>query len=236
MRSIKSGTVPRTSWYENLSLSEYVNPMEPAAILFLRQAFGGFYAPEEQRILRMMVRRPRGDLVLPQELQWLEFPIRVATSFQKSFDLYDDRFVYVTVRCGEVTSKTDDIWHADGFSMRTPHLPEQNYLWANHSGTQYLQQAFDIPADFDPMRHNLHTYFNDRAESSAITAVDHEWMYLIDPYVVHRRPPYCEGMHRKMFRISFVPIEIEDDTCTQNPLLPSGPYNREDIRKILERY
>lgn len=209
----RSSVVPRTSWYENINLAEYANPMTPAPRLYLQGGSGGFYPPDEQRVLRMMVRRPHGELILPPNLNWLEFPIRVATSFQKGFGLYDDRFVYVTVRCGEVTSKTDEIWHSDGFSMGIAQVPEQNYLWSDHTSTEYLEQGFDIPSDFDPMRHNIHAYFNDRADPDNIRAMDPGWMYLIDSYVVHRRPPRAAGLPRKMFRITFVPIEIRDDTC-----------------------
>jgi hypothetical protein len=41
---------------------------------------------------------------------------------------------------------------------------------------------------------------------------------------------------RTFWRVSFVPIEIEDDTCTQNPLLPRKVHGRSDIRNVLVRY
>lgn len=84
--------------------------------------------------------------------------------------------------------------------------------------------------------HNIHQYFQDNADEEKIVTLDSGMMWLLDPYMVHRRPKIRAGVKRKMFRISFVPIEIKDDTYTQNPLLPSGPYNRKDIRDSLIRY
>ena len=34
----------------------------------------------------------------------------------------------------------------------------------------------------------------------------------------------------------FYTVEIEDNTCTPNPLMPIKHYSREDIRKTLTRY
>lgn len=147
------------------------------------------------------------------------------------------QFVYITVRSGPVVSVTDDLWHVDGFSMRVPHPPEQNYIWSNCHGTEWLDQEFVLPSDFDPMRHNIHQYFQDRARPENIRVLEPHVLYGIDPYVVHRRPQVPAGVFRTFFRISFVPIEIEDDTCTVNPYLPrEKPYARKDIRERLARY
>ena len=51
-------------------------------------------------------------------------------------------------------------------------------------------------------------------------------VYVFDPYVIHRRPPKAFGTQRTFVRVTFVPIEIYDDACTSNPLLPSKVYNR----------
>lgn len=144
-------------------------------------------------------------------------------------------FVYVTVRHGMVTSETDDLWHVDGFSMRVPHVPEQNYICASAFPTEYLIKRWSIPKDFDPMRHNLHRYFQQRAEGPVGIGAPNV-IYAIDPYCVHRRPQVPAGTRRTFWRVSFVPIEIEDDTCTPNPLLQTRKYGREDVRKRLVDY
>jgi hypothetical protein len=190
--------------------------------------------PTEQYVLRMMVHTPEYGLCVPPELYWLFDTILVCIKNQALLNKHHP-FIYVTVRSGIVSSTTDDEWHVDGFSMRTPHVPEQNYVWTNCYPTEHLAQKFVIPDDFDPMRHNIHHFFQDNAGTN-IRQMACEQLHLIDPYIVHRRPKVPIGTRRTFFRISFVPIEIEDDTCTPNPLLPARVYGRPDIRKTLTRY
>ena len=210
----------------NLSLKFYAKTYAP--ILWRELLLD---TPAEQYILRMMVKRPDSDFHIPLELRWLEKTILEAYEYMD----YSKRFVYVTSRCGIVKSTTDDDWHVDGFSMRVPHVPEQNFIWSDCYPTEILDQQFVIPDDFDSMKHNLHHYFQDNAEENKAYSLQENYVHILDPYVIHRRPKVPEGTMRRMFRISFVPIEIEDDTCSQNSLLPSGPYGREDIRKSLHR-
>jgi len=191
-----------------------------------------------QMILRMMVRNPWSEgFQIPKELEWLRTAIVACNTVQLTQEIYNP-FVYVTVRHGVINTVTDDLWHVDGFSMRVPHNPEQNYIWTNRYPTELLDQEVTLPEDFDPLRHNIHQYFQDVADESNICTLRAEHIYGIDPYVIHRRPNNIPlGTERTFFRISFVPIEIEDDTCTVNPLIPrERPYGREDIRHRLERY
>lgn len=190
-----------------------------------------------QMILRMMVRnRSTNGWQIPGELDWLAPTILACDKLQVSHGIRNP-FVYITVRHGPVISETDDLWHVDGFSMRVPHPPEQNYIWSSCFGTETLPQKMELPADFDPMKHNIHQYFQDRADSRMIHVLRPMTLYAIDPYVIHRRPSLPRTVNRTFFRISFVPIEIEDDTCTINPLIPRlRPYGRKDIRLSLTRY
>lgn len=191
---------------------------------------------QEQYILRMMIRSPEsGGFLIPAELEWLRETILGLARLQEAV-FRAHPYVYVTVRNGEVQSATDDEWHVDGFSMRVPHYPEQNYIWSDCYPTEYLEQKFSIPEDFDPMRHNLHNYFQDHADPEKIRTLLPKHLAIIDPYIVHRRPVVPVGTQRCFFRISFVPIEIEDDTCSPNPLMPHRFYGRTDIRKTLTRY
>jgi len=186
-----------------------------------------------QYVLRMMVRGLYGSqIVLPDSLLWLKDTIEYCDGIQKKHGIHH-QFIYITVRHGLVTSTNDDTWHVDGFSMRYEHLPEQNYIYSNVSGTEILRQGFDIPDDFDPEKHHIHQYFQDHAKGESY-ALPVNRLFVIDPYIVHRRPNVSG--QRTFVRISFVPIEIEDDTCEKNPLMPSRTYNREDVRKTLRRY
>lgn len=226
---------------QNLNLQEYANVSAPIPVARFQAGLTqtALYPPRAQKILRMCVKLPRGELRLPQELNWLSPALIAAIRYQEATvpDGCYSRYIYITVRVGEVNTRTDDVWHVDGFSMRVPHVPEQNYIWADRGPTQWLEQKFPLPDDFDPMRHNLHMYFNTYGHPANIRTLDPCTMYQIDPYCVHRRDPETTGMKQRAFlRISFIPIEIEDDTCTPNPRLPLGPYNRGDIRKTLVPY
>lgn len=192
---------------------------------------------QSQMILRMMIRSPEANgYKIPSSLNWLKPVIEQCDTLQQKNSLFQP-YVYVTIRHGFVTTITDDLWHVDGFSMRIRHVPEQNYIWASNHGTEVLPQKMFLPKDFDPFRHNIHQYFQDVADESRTLTLKPKTLYVIDPYVIHRRPVLPEGVWRTFFRISFVPIEIEDDTNTANPLLPDNrPYGRVDVHNRLERY
>ena len=192
--------------------------------------------PEDQYVLRMLVMSPESNGVrLPPELQWLRSTLELCMYMQAEIGKRHP-YVYITVRSGVVRSVSDDEWHVDGFSMRVPHEPEQNYVWTDSCPTEYLDQQFVIPDDFDPLKHNLHQFFQDRADDACICLLPSQHLHQIDPYVVHRRPRVEAGTRRTFFRISFVPIQIEDDNNTANPLLPVPVFGRTDVRTHLTRY
>lgn len=194
-----------------------------------------FDLPKDQYILRMLVKGPDTSLIVPKPLRWLEWTICNLYNYHCQY-ISKHPYIYVTTRIGEVSSKTDDIWHVDGFGLDTPHIPEQNYIWADHTPTEVLHQNFAFPEDFDAKKHHIHWYFNDHVSPLAeVETLQPKNMYLIDPYVVHRRPPTASG-HRSFIRISFLPLPIKDDKNTQNPLLPVAPWKHRDIRETLVRY
>ncbi len=195
---------------------------------------------ERQYILRMLIKRPGSNFEIPSELEWLRETIMKCANLQEENGIsYNNDFIYVTVRHGIVTSKTDDLWHVDGFSVRKPHRPEQNYIWTNCYPTEGWPGTCFLPRTFDPLKHNLHRFFQNYEEryisfddgKSKILTSGHLW--LIDPFVVHRRPKIPENTFRTFFRVTFAPIEIEDDACTPNPLLPTRKYNNTDFRDSL---
>lgn len=219
---------------ENLDVHWYRYPTMPHAVDQLELT-----PPEErQYVLRMLVHRPDLGWSLPKNLLWLYPALRRAINYQEeNFGDISNRFVYVTVRHGEVTSQNDDVWHADGFSLRTPHVPEQNYIWCNHSPTEFYNGPITVPDDFDGMKHNIHMLFQDLIpKNPEIYVAPENTLLVFDTYHIHRRPVVPVGTHRTMVRISFVPIQIETDDCQQNPAFPVEVFNRSDIRTRLERY
>lgn len=187
---------------------------------------------DRQYILRMMVRNNVLPLSIPDELAWIKPTVLVLDNLQQRHGL-NNPFIYITVRHGIVTSKTDDLWHVDGFSMQTPHTPEQNYIYVDKYPTEWLTAKWKIPSTFDPFKHNIHSFFQEHEDQGIISEGKPGQIYAIDPYCAHRRRFIPIGVIRTMWRVSFIPIEIEDDTCTQNPLFPVKTYNREDVRTKL---
>ena len=218
-----------------LNLADYGHDVSSPVPVFSR----GRWSPpgaSSQYILRMMVRSPSsGGLAIPESLRWLSQMIIACNSAQRLHG-FDNPYVYVTVRHGEVSSVTDDSWHVDGFSMRVPHLPEQSYISSSNYATQWQDRTFPIPESFDPLSHNMHDYLASVSSDETARECEPWQVYAIDPYCVHRRPPASRGQSRTFWRISFVPIEIEDDTCTPNPLLETKRYNRRDFRERLTQW
>lgn len=218
----------------NLNLADFASYSEPYGVCRSTAR----PPVERQYILRMMVRSPDLPLSIPPELEWLASTIRYLDVYQRRHGLTNP-FIYVTVRHGQVTSTTDDLWHVDGFSMRKPHLPEQNYVCTRGAaGTWFLLKSWDIPETFDPLQHNIHMFFQDHPASRTAPIVQavEDTIYAFDPYCVHKRPPLHNEETRTFWRVSFVPIEIEDDTCTPNPLFPAKKYGTTDFRTTLTRW
>jgi hypothetical protein len=215
----------------NLGMFQNVNAPEEVGLVVLDPQL------PRQYILRMMVMRDGDPMQVPSELSWLSPMITMAEKNQASIGVRQP-FCYITVRHGEVTSEQDDEWHTDGFSTRITHLPEQNYIYANTSPTEWARQGFYIPSDFNPLVHNLHRYLAARVQEENIRTAVPRMVYAIDPYVLHRRPPVTAGITRTFVRISFTPIEILDDAHTPNPLLPCRTYGKDgvSIRNKLKEY
>lgn len=187
----------------------------------------------ECHVLRMLIRRMHGTYCIPPTLAWVQPMVDMAERHQTESGLRQP-FTYLTIRCGTVRAETDDEWHVDGFSKTITHLPEQNYVWASHSATQYYTHAIPLPAEFDPLRHNIHKYFQRRISPEHVEQMKSQHVYVLDPYVIHRRPPETQNTRRCFVRVSYTPIEIEDRNNTPNPYLP--PYAvRDGIKDMRDR-
>lgn len=171
---------------------------------------------ERQYILRMAIRAHGSDITIPSELDWIRpmFDRAIASQTQMGID---HPFIYVTIRHGTVNSTSDDEWHVDGFSTKTPHVPEQNYLWCSDDAFEYSELNVAFPDDFDPRRHNIHRYLAQHV--TEVSKAKSRTLYCMDPYVIHRRPSSTTGTYRTFVRISFVPIQINDVNNTPNPHL-----------------
>ena len=180
---------------------------------------------ETQMILRMLVETPSHGVRLPKELEWLSTALESAKTFQREHIGVRHPYTYVTVRHGFVDTHLDDEWHVDGFSTKITHLPEANYVFATgEHPTEWVEQSFPFPKDFDPLVHNVHKFFQHRVNPSCVRRMIPGVLTFMDPYVIHRRPPATRGQYRTFVRISFTPIEIPDINNTPNPLIPTPHY------------
>ncbi|SRR6266403_159851 len=186
---------------------------------------------EEFYILRMLIKRMFNDYQIPNELSWCKSLIEKADAYQKEMGIIQP-FVYLTIRKGFVKSTTDDEWHVDGFSKTITHLPEQNYIWTDILPTEYIEKSFIIPKDFNPLKHNIHKYFQKRIDyTDDIKTMGSKVLYGLDPYIIHRRPEINNTIERCFIRLSFTPIEIEDINNTINPLIETY-YKRDGIKEM----
>lgn len=194
---------------------------------------------EEQYILRLLIEEPYSGIKLPNQYKWTLPIIREAKIAQKKMVGVRHPFTYLTIRHGMVRSENDDVWHTDGFSTRFNHLPEQNYIWVNNFPTEYTALPISFPDDFNSQFHNIHLFLQDVIpDTQEVSSLRKNYIYAMDPYVVHRRPKEAYGKQRTFLRVSFTPIEIIDKDNTFNPEIPRN-YTRsgvKDFRDNLFRY
>jgi hypothetical protein len=190
---------------------------------------------QELFVLRLLIKKPDTEFVMPEELGFLKDFVAETACYQAThFPDYADRFVYMTLRSGLVRSSNDDSFHADGFQgISVPrHIPEQNYIWMDRDPTLFAVQPYFVE-HLDPARHDFHEYFNRCTDMANVQQAKAGEAYIMDPYHIHARPVLSADTWRSFVRICYSPVEIRDDTNTPNKWLPMGPYNREDIRNRL---
>lgn len=192
---------------------------------------------EDTFVLRMPFKTPWSDWSLPIELEWAAPFVWGCVAYQKLFPKWDERFFYLTIRSGEVSSQQDDTFHADGFQgvLVPRHLPEQIYLWTDRDPTQWAIQPF-FCEDLDPAKHNIHNFFDKHVNRQSLYCGVPKGIYCFDPYHVHARPVLQGGGKRTVLRVSAIPIEIRDDTNTQNPGIRMPVYNKADPRNNFWNY
>lgn len=208
-----------------LNLDTYKFENKPDKVSYLN-----ITPPDTQTyILRMLIKRPFNEIRLPSELSWTREFIDTCIKFQEQSNIKQP-FIYLTVRSGFIESITDDEWHVDGFSTTITHLPEQNYIWSNNNPTQYIVKGISFPSNFDPLKHNIHKFIQNRiTDNDAIQICDSNTIYAIDPYIIHKRPTIKDPIKRCFLRLSFIPIELEDVNNTVNPLIKTN-YTRDGVK------
>jgi hypothetical protein len=185
-----------------------------------------------QMVLRMLVKPKYGAWAIPPELAWLSPIIHELAEVDRKLTGIVESWCYVTVRHGIPCTKTDDEWHFDGASFRVEIIPERNYVWVNHTATEYKTGSLEIPDDFDPCVHDLFSFASAQlAEAEVKTTPCKAWS-LLNPFCLHRRSPNTPDESRTFIRIAFTDVEGRDVNNTANPLLPTPAYGRDPVRSF----
>ena len=218
-----------------VNLSDYAHTLSEAS---LRVGAIDVSLPDTQRSVLRLPLCMNGVWSIPSEFDWLSEFIHHCVVYQ-SRHFVSHPFWYLTVRRTDAdpTNRSSQ-WHVDGFSLRTPHLPEMNYLWCSEEPTLFYEKPLVFPHDFDGKRHNLQTFIEERIDAQYMVQGQPRQIYLLDPYVVHKKPDSIASTNRFLIRLSNIPVEIEDDLHTPNPAFPSKRYGRvgKDIADHFERY
>lgn len=185
---------------------------------------------EIMMVLRMLVRPKYGSFIIPRELLFLERIIKELSNVDYSITGIKDSWCYVTIRHGIPNTVTDDEWHFDGSSFRTDIIPERNYIWVDHSPTEYKVGKLEIPFNFDPVVHNLFTFAAYQLRNKCVYFAEVKKWHMLSPFVLHRRPSNLAEKCRTFYRICFTDIEGRDINNTPNPLLPTPFFGRDPVK------
>ena len=221
---------------QNLGLHYYEQPNFAESVGELHLAI----PTERQYVLRCPIQIPGHDMTVPEEMQWCGEFIELALRHQRDAIGVGHPYAYLTIRSGLVDSVTDDVLHVDGFSMKVPHAPEQNYIWSNTNPTIVEAYSLVVPEYFDPLVHNLQYLIGDmRPDNVQQQAVEANHVYVLDPYVFHRRPIVSPDTVRTFLRLSLTAIPIDDTNNHINPAfgrITSDYDGVADFRDGLLRY
>jgi len=87
-------------------------------------------------------------------------------------DLWDDRYLYLTVRHGDIHKEHNSQWHLDGFSAdkaftKPSHISARRssdlmLTWCDKEPTEFIEGMIHYPKDLDPTEHNVNWYLDDR--------------------------------------------------------------------------
>lgn len=180
----------------------------------------------------MLIRPKYGQFKIPPQLDWLRTTIHKLSVIDQQTTGILQSWCYVTVRRCIADFVTDAEWHYDGASFRTDLIPERNYVWVSHTGTEYKSGAVKFPSDFDPTKNDLFTYAIKYLKETPSKNMEPRMWYRIDPFLLHRRPPITNNQPRTFIRISFPDIEGRDINNTPNPLLATPFHGRDPVKSF----
>lgn len=194
-------------------------------------------------VLRMIIREndENKEVHLPKELLALKDFIESNVNYHRQhYSINKDCFIHLTVRtCTYEEMETfikASTWHVDGFQgKKVPrHIPEQDIIWCNKNPTAISLQPFFCEY-LDSSRFDINDFFNKNQGDNFIKLKSYG-QYLITPYNVHKMMNEKYEGRRVFIRLTFSPVEIEDPTNTENPMLKRQYDERVDVRNFLDSY
>lgn len=194
-------------------------------------------------VLRMLIRENNENkkVFLPKELLFLKDFIESNINYHRQYySINKDAFIHLTIRkCTYKEIKTfakAATWHVDGFQgKRIPrHIPEQDIIWCNKNPTAVSITPF-FCEHLDSSKYDINEFFNNHQNENYIKLKKNK-QYLITPYNVHKMVNKKFKGKRVFVRLTFSPVEIEDPTNTQNPMLKRKYPERVDVRNFLNKY
>lgn len=222
--------------FDTFSEKHYAQPIAPLA-------FGEHKFTDENfqaNVLRLLIKDEKSVTInIPKELEMLRgFIFNCCRNYMQLFPDIFSTYIYLTARTATETNfyKNSGTWHVDGFqgARVKRHNPEINFLWSNCYPTEFLLKGFDLTT-FDYTKYNINSYFRDFANNSKMDVFKckENYIYMMDPYMIHRSP-LCDFDRKRIFiRLTFSPVEIEDPTNTVNPMLYRVFPSRVDVRDNL---
>lgn len=173
------------------------------------------------------IRTPTDGWQIPKNLRDFMGPISGALHDHAKTLRRDLAYVYLTAKtlhvAGEATAQRPG-WHTDGFGT-----DDVNYVWCDREPTEFIDGAFDLPADCEDAMERMTAVAED---GRPIYSFPPRHLLRLDPFVVHRaRNTMAPGM-RTFVKVSFskdrynlLGNSINHDMTEIWPLLP-----REEVR------
>lgn len=169
--------------------------------------------PEYMYILYMPIRFPKGDYVIPSQLEAIK-PLLEEVRYS------DKDYVYVTVKHmihGVGSSFNRDGWHSDGYMS-----DDVNYVWCSNESTHFTEVTVDSSSLVGDHTKDL-LKLNELVahQSQPVVQYPEKTLLRLDQYNIHRAPinKNSTEVERTFIKISVSPDKYNLKGNSRNPLL-----------------
>ena len=185
----------------------------------------------------MIIRKPGGDLRLPEGLKQFREAVAAAFAYEKRINPESDGYyAYLTVTQGLVesgkTQKRPNA-HTDGYPRRPEDRGEVDrmYLVSDALPTEFFDQPFPVPTAHDFA--GIHATFENAADPAKVVVHPDYTLTMMDSYTVHRSRKAEKPEFRTFVQIHFASRLYNMAQNTPNPLFEAA-QNKPAFAKIKE--